>query len=218
MKKDFLEPDASRNQTTRVHPVRESKKRVPIFMRIPFSRHALSFMRSRRYSLTGFTLIELLVVIAIIGILASVVLASLTSSRVKSRDARRLAELREMAKAIALVDKEPAPAFVVCTGAYADVSTCTGVGSPLVPLSFASYKDPSSSSLPMCKGAASPPVSTAPCQYSIATLSGAAGATTQNYEICSYLEGSLGSFTGPTLVAVRSDRGSITAGTVNGCK
>lgn len=36
----------------------------------------------------GFTLIELLVVVAIVGILASVVLASLNSSRAKGRDAR----------------------------------------------------------------------------------------------------------------------------------
>jgi len=50
----------------------------------------------------GFTLIELLVVIAIIGILSSVVLASLNSARVKSRDARRIADLNQISKAMEL--------------------------------------------------------------------------------------------------------------------
>src|SRR3989344_202641 len=53
-------------------------------------------------STRGFTLIELLVVIAIIGILSSVVLASLNSARKKGRDARRVSDLKQLQLALEL--------------------------------------------------------------------------------------------------------------------
>jgi prepilin-type N-terminal cleavage/methylation domain-containing protein len=59
-------------------------------------------MYNIRKGARGFTLIELLVVIAIIGILSSIVLASLNTARLKSRDARRIADIKQLQLALQL--------------------------------------------------------------------------------------------------------------------
>lgn len=50
----------------------------------------------------GFTLIELLVVVAIIGLLSSIVLASLSGARSKARDTKRVGEMRSIENALTL--------------------------------------------------------------------------------------------------------------------
>lgn len=64
----------------------------------------------------GFTLIELLVVIAIIGLLASVVLASLSSARNSARDSARLQVIKELQKALELYRNSHAGIYP-CTNA-----------------------------------------------------------------------------------------------------
>lgn len=78
-------------------------------------------MKTKLFS-RGFTLIELLVVIAIIGILASVVLASLSSAREKSRNAAKEAEMKEVVKALDL--------YLLANGHYPNSNSwdCFGEG------------------------------------------------------------------------------------------
>jgi len=74
----------------------------------------------------GFTLIELLVVIAIIGILSSVVLASLNSARRKARDARRIADLKQIQIALEMYAGAN-------NGNYPNSATWAALGTALAP-------------------------------------------------------------------------------------
>ncbi len=48
----------------------------------------------------SFTLIELLIVVAIIGILAAIIIVSLTSASARARDAQRIAQMKEIQNAL----------------------------------------------------------------------------------------------------------------------
>ena len=68
----------------------------------PYTKYKI---RNTKYN-SGFTLIELLVVIAIIGVLASIVFASVQGVREKARIARAKADLTELRKAIYVLEND----------------------------------------------------------------------------------------------------------------
>lgn len=84
----------------------------------------------------GFTLIELLVVIAIIGLLSSIILASLNTARAKSRDARRLADTKELQTALELYNSDHSGAYIINTAA---ITTNSGFATAMAALVTGGY-------------------------------------------------------------------------------
>ena len=74
----------------------------------------------------GFTLIELLLVVAIIGLLSSVVLASLNTARARARDAQRLSDMRSLESALELYRSDN-PTYPSTSSAW--WGTCSSCGS-----------------------------------------------------------------------------------------
>ena len=75
----------------------------------------------------GFTLVELLVVIAIIGILAGIIMASLSTARAKGRDAKRVSDIKQIQLALELYydacGNYPYQIYTVAT----NINFCNGV-------------------------------------------------------------------------------------------
>jgi prepilin-type N-terminal cleavage/methylation domain-containing protein len=105
----------------------------------------------------GFTLIELLVVIAIIGMLSSIVLVSMGGARKKARDAKRMADIRQISTAMELCFQDSSaacggsdtayPAVAVdASGRLTTIGGQNAIGTYLSPLP----KDPGGGSLTSC--------------------------------------------------------------------
>ena len=148
----------------------------------------------------GFTLIELLVVIAIIGLLATLAVVALNNARTKSRDAKRVSDIKQIQTAAEL--------FFVDNNGYPDICgvagpTILGAGAPLACGSFApdtissagitqtavapTYmglvpSDPSADGATICTG-----TSSAVCDYSYEQITSGT-----QYEIFFFLEGVTG--------------------------
>ncbi len=145
--------------------------------------HAKRF-RPKLWGVTGFTLIELLVVISIIGLIATISAVALKNARIKSRDAKRLADMKQLHSAMELCLDANSGSYttptVCCTlGANNKVFQCSGGLLTSMP-GIGQLKDPSNVAATVsCDGN-----NTTPCEYTFLSP-----ITTTAYTVRFFLEG-----------------------------
>jgi prepilin-type N-terminal cleavage/methylation domain-containing protein len=121
---------------------------------------------------SAFTLIELLVVIAIIGLLATLSVLALNNARAKSRDTKRIADIKQMQTALELYFND-ASAYPVSVGAGGSIT------------SYNSSTGATTTYMQMVPTPPTPPTAITPYTYELITGAGAS----YTLEYC--LEGSV---------------------------
>ena len=152
----------------------------------------------------GFTLVELLVVIAIIGILAAIGITALSTARLKARDAKRVADLKQIQGALELYFNDKGsypPGTALALGALNDcsdeacdtISSDNGISNTAAGTVYMGLipKDPNATTAECTS------TSTGVCHYSYSALKGddspcGAGEVCTKYRIWAYLEGGSG--------------------------
>lgn len=152
----------------------------------------------------GFTLIELLVVIAIIGLLSTLAVVSLNNARQKSRDAKRVSDIKSIQTALELyyVDNDSYPVGTAlelgegtdCTTACDTISSTNGIAASASGTTYMGLipTDPNSTGTE-CTGSGD----AAGCTYSYSAFqsdgtTACASEPCAQYEIDFYLEGATG--------------------------
>lgn len=156
----------------------------------------------------GFTLVELLVVIAIIGLLSTLAIVALNSARQKSRDAKRVADIKQIQTALELYfnDQNAYPSgttlaigegngILDCGSGLAEcdkLSATDGISNTAAGTTYMALipRDPSAATTgtpPECASG-----STAVCHYSYSVADVGSG-TSNGYEIWFLLEANTGS-------------------------
>lgn len=138
----------------------------------------------------GFTLIELLVVIAIIGLLSTLAVVSLNNARAKSRDAKRVADIKQVQTALELYYTASstypiqAAAVALGTASYDTISSGSGIGASGTGTTYMGLIPSDPTGTAICANPA-----TAVCQWRYIT----AASNPQDYYIGFWLEGATGS-------------------------